>query len=299
MGAGLLLPLGSCGGAESSRSSSPEAPDMAAADAHRIVSLSPSTTEILFAIGAGQRLVGRDEMSDYPPAALEVASIGSAFPKLNAEVIVARQPDLVLAAGIINPDDIGVLRDLGLNVYAAPRAAHLEDVYTDILEVGRWTGRSRAAAELVAGLKVRVEQLLPDLHAERPRRKVFYEVDATDPAKPWTAGPGSFIDELLQLAGAVNLGQVGSEDYFQMSLEVLVQEDPDLIILGSSTYGGQDAVQVHRRAGWSGIRAVRTQQIFPFDDDLVSRPGPRLVDGLEQLLALLETVERNLSESPP
>ncbi|MBF8284274.1 MAG: putative ABC transporter substrate binding protein precursor, partial [Anaerolineales bacterium] len=111
-----------------------------AAPAQRIISLAPSNTEIVFALGAGDKLVGRDDFSDYPPEALKVQSIGSLYPNVNAEVIVALKPDLVLAAGITNPDDVTALAKLGLTVYTTHNATGLADIYSDILAVGRLTG---------------------------------------------------------------------------------------------------------------------------------------------------------------
>jgi len=119
------------------------------------------------------------------------------------------------------------------------------------------------------------------------RPRTFYEIDASDPARPWTAGPDSFIDQMLTLAGGDNIGRVGNDLYFQMSLEELVAQDPEIIILGSATYGGQTPETVAARAGWEDIAAVQTGNVHTFDDNLVSRPGPRVVDGLEALARLI------------
>ena len=258
-----------------------------AAPAQRIVSLAPSNTEILFAIGAGDQLVGRDEFSDFPPEALEAPSIGSLYPQVNAEAVVELEPDLVLAAGITNPDDVEALAGLGLTVYATSVAANLDDIYHDILAVGTLTGQTDEAETLVADLRARVEAVSARTAglAERPR--VFYEIDATDPASPWTAGPGSFIDQLLTLAGGTNVGNVGADLYYQISLEELVNQDPDVIVLGSSTYGGQTPELLAQRAGWENLTAVKNRAVYTFDDNLVSRPGPRVIDGLEALARLI------------
>ena len=253
----------------------------------RIVSLAASNTEIVFAIGAGDRLVGRDEFSDFPAEALEVESIGSLYPKVNAEVVVALEPDLVLAAGITNPDDVTALAELGLTVYATSFAATIDDIYNDILAVGTLTGETAAAQAVVDDMQARVravEKLTANV-SDRPT--VFYEIDATDPSKPWTSGPGSFIDLLIGTAGGTNVGAASSEAYWQISLEELVQQDPQIIVLGSSKYGGQTPEIVAERAGWGQIAAVTAGNVHTFDDDLVSRPGPRLVQGLETLAAIV------------
>ena len=258
-----------------------------AAPAQRIVSLAPSNTEIVFALGAGDKLAGRDDFSDYPAEALKVPSIGSLYPNVNAEVIVALKPDLVLAAGITNPDDVTALAKLGLTVYTTHNATGLADIYSDILAVGRLTGRSADSEKIVADMKARIEAVTARTAALTDKPKVFYEIDATDPAKPYTAGPGSFIDQLLTLAGAANVGNVSTEQYFQISLEELVAQDPAILLLGSFTYGGQTPELVKARVGWDKITAVKNGAMYIFDDNLVSRPGPRVVVGLETLAKLI------------
>ena len=258
-----------------------------AAPAQRIVSLAPSNTEILFALGAGDRLVWRDDYSDYPAEALKVQSIGNLYPNVNAEAIIALKPDLVLAAGITNHDDVKALADLGLTVYTTHNASSLDDIYADILAVGQLTGQTQPAESLVANLRARAEAVTAKTQTASSRPVVFYEVDATEPSKPWTAGPGSFMDGLITMAGGANVGRVGVDQYFQISLEQLVTQNPDLIVLGSFTYGGQTPELVAQRPGWQNIKAVKNGAVYPFDDNLVSRPGPRVVDGLEALAKLI------------
>jgi iron complex transport system substrate-binding protein len=253
----------------------------------RIVSLAPSNTEILFAIGAGDLLVGRDDFSDYPPAALDVPSIGSLYPSVNAEVIVDLEPDLVLAAGITNPADVELLANLGLTVYATSFAVNLDDIYADILALGTLTGRDAQAAAVVADMQARVTAITGQSASITERPLVFYEIDATEPSRPWTAGPDTFVDQLISMAGGENAGNIASDQYAQLSLEQLVAQDPDIIVLGSATYGGQTPALVAQRAGWDGLSAVRSGTVHAFDDNLVTRPGPRIVEGLEALARLI------------
>ena len=257
-----------------------------AGPAQRIVSLAPSNTEILFAIEAGDRLVARDDYSDYPAEAKNVPSIGNLYPKVNTEAVVALKPDLVLAAGVTNPEDVKTLADLGLTVYATKKDADLNDIFRDILAVGKLTGHSAQAEKLIGDLQARVKAVTNKVSGVTQKPVVFYEFDATEPSKPWTAGPGSFVDGLITLAGGTNAGEVCKADYCQISLEQLVAQNPDIIVLGSATYGGQTPELVAKRAGWKDIKAVRNSAVYPFDDNLVSRPGPRVVDGLESLAKL-------------
>ncbi len=259
-----------------------------AAPATRIVSLAPSNTEALFALDAGDTLIGRDEFSDYPAEALDVPSIGSLYPSVNAEAIVALQPDLVLAAGITSPEDVERLAELGLTVYSTRVNTGLDDIYTDLLDIGTLIGRSQAAEALVADLKARVEAVMSKTSALTDKPVVFYEIDATEPSKPWTPGPNSFIGQLIGMAGGVNAGDIATDQYAQLSLEQLVARDPAIIVLGSATYGGQTPELVAARTGWDTIAAVESGAVYTFDDNLVSRPGPRVVDGLEQLAALIQ-----------
>ena len=258
-----------------------------AAPASRIVSLAPSNTEALFTLGVGDRLIGRDEFSDYPPEALEVTSIGSLYPSVNTEAVVALEPDLVLAAGITNPEDVERLAELGLTVYSTRINSSLDDIYTDLLDIGALTGRAAEAEALVDSLKARVAAVTSATSAVAEKPVVFYEIDATEPSKPWTSGPNSFIGQLIGMAGGVNAGDIASDQYAQLSLEQLVAQDPGVIILGSSTYGGQTPELVAARTGWETISAVQNGAVYTFDDNLVSRPGPRVVDGLEQLARLI------------
>jgi iron complex transport system substrate-binding protein len=256
-----------------------------AAPAQRIVSLAPSNTEILFAIGAGSQIVGRDEFSDYPEAAKSLPSVGGSMGQYSNEQITALKPDLVLAGGINTPEQVKSLEDLGLTVFYLGNPLTLDDLYANMETVGALTDQVAGAAKLNEDLRKRVgivDKLMVGV-TEKP--VVFYEVDASDPSKPYTAGPGTFIDSLIQRAGGQNLPGL-TDPYPQVSLELVVAADPAIILLGDSLYGTTPET-VAQRAGWDTLSAVKNAKVFPFDDNLVSRPGPRLVDGLEALAKVL------------
>ncbi|HEU0292952.1 MAG TPA: cobalamin-binding protein [Anaerolineales bacterium] len=255
------------------------------APAQRVVSLAPSNTEILFAVGAGSQVVGREEFSDYPEAAKNVTSIGPAFEALNTELIVSLKPDLVLAAGINSPEQVKTLEDLGLTVYYLSNPHTLEEMYDNLNIVAQLTGHEAETATLIESLKQRVAAVDEKMAPSSSRVSVFYELDSTDPAKPFTAGKGTFITLLIERAGGHNIA-ADLDDYPQMSLEQIVAADPAMIILGDSMWGITPEM-VAARPGWENLNAVKNGQVVPFDDNLVSRPGPRLVDGLEQLAKLL------------
>jgi len=256
-----------------------------AGPAERVVSLAPSNTEILFAIGAGDHVVGRDQFSDYPADAAAVTDIGSAFEALNTELIVSLEPDLVLAAEINTPEQVNALEDLGITVYYLNNPHTLEEMYVNLEIVAQLTGREAEANILIESLKARVAAVDEKIAPLSSRPSVFYELDGTDPAKPYTAGKGTFITLLIDRAGGYNIAS-DIDGYPQLSLEQVVVADPAFIILGDSAYGVTPEI-VAARPGWEDLRAVKNGQVYPFDDNLVSRPGPRLVDGLESLAKLL------------
>ena len=251
----------------------------------RIVSLAPSNTEILFAVGAGSQVVGRDEFSDYPAEAASIEVIGGSFGEYNVEAIVALEPDLVLAAEINPPELVQQLEGLGLTVYYLSNPTTIEGMYVNLETVAALSGHD--AAELVDSLKARVAAVDEKIMPLSSRIPVFYEIDASDPTKPWTYGPGTFGDLLISRAGGYNIGGNPENDpYPQLSLEYIVASNPSVIILGDAIWGVTPESVVDR-PGWETIPAVQSNSIFPIDDNLISRPGPRLVDGLEQLAILL------------
>jgi iron complex transport system substrate-binding protein len=212
------------------------------------------------------------------------SSIGGSFGEYNVEAILALEPDLVLAAEINPPELVQQLEDLGLTVYYLGNPKTLEEMYMNLETVAQLTGHD--ASGLVDSLKARVAAVDEKIAPLSSRIPVFYEIDATDPSKPWTYGPGTFGDLLISRAGGYNIGGIASDPYPQISIEQVVAANPSVIILGDSMWG-VTAESVKERPGWETIPAVQSDSIFPFDDNLVSRPGPRLVDGLEQLAKVI------------
>lgn len=256
------------------------------AAAQRIVSLAPSNTEILFALGAGHQMVGRDSFSDYPSEALQIQDVGGGFGNLDVETIIALQPDLILASPLTAAEQVQGLRDLGLTVFVLPNPFQFEDLYANLMTVASLTGRVQEAETLNARLRQRVQSIDEKLSGITQRPLVFYEIDGTDPNAPWTAGPNIFIDMLITKAGGLNFGRELQGEWVQVSLEEILRRDPELILLGDAIWGGVTVESVMARSGWGELNAVKNQRVYPFDDNIVSRPGPRLVDGLEALAKL-------------
>ncbi len=250
----------------------------------RIIALTPGNTEILFALGAEDRIVAVDRWSDFPPAARAKPQVAPFNPSL--EQIVSFSPDLILSThGGVEP--LLPLERHGIRVMVfAPRT--LDDIYRNILLIGRIVDAEARAEGLVRAMRQRVAAVVAKVR-DAPRPKVFIEFDGSDPSRPFTAGSGSFIDVLVQLAGGANVAARSRTAWPQFSLEELIRADPDLIILSdaSAPINPQTPELVASRSGWSHLRAVRLGAIAAIDSNAISRPGPRIVEGLELLAGLL------------
>ncbi len=254
----------------------------------RVVSLSPSNTEILFAVGAGAQTIARDDFSDFPAEAKNLPAIGGSWGKYDMEKIASLNPDLVLAAEINTPEQVKALTDLGLTVFLLPNPLTITEMYARLETVARMTGHEAETAVLIESLKARVlavaEKVKSAAQAVPPL--VYYELDATDPNAPFTAGAGTFVDTLITVAGGKNVGSSLDSAWASISSEMVIEENPTIILLGDAAYGITPE-SVAARPGWKAIDAVRNGNIYPLDDNLVSRPGPRLVDGLEALAKII------------
>jgi iron complex transport system substrate-binding protein len=193
---------------------------------------------------------------------------------------------LVLAAEINTPEQVKAIEDLGLTVYLLPNPTTLEEMYGNLLTVASLTAHITEAEELVDSLRSRVSEIETAIASTEDQPTAFYELDATDPSAPWTAGSETFIDTLIMMAGGENIATDMEGQYLQISIEELLVRDPLVILLGDAAYGITPEL-VLERTGWSNISAAVNDRIYTFDDNLVSRPGPRLVDGLEELARLL------------
>jgi iron complex transport system substrate-binding protein len=253
--------------------------------AQRILSIAPSATEILFAIGAGDQVIGREDTADYPPEVLELPSIGSTYETLNTESIVAMDPDLVMAAMINSPEHVQAIEDLGIPVFVLGNPLVFEDLYLILEQAGELTGRNAEAVDLVEDLRARVDGVTAALSGVELKR-VYYEIDGMDPMAPWTIGAGTFQDVLITVAGGENITS-DIDFYGQISLEELVARDPQVMIFSQSVWVTTSPESVGERPGWSQITAVANGSVFGIEGNWIDRPGPRLVDAYEALAAFL------------
>lgn len=239
----------------------------------RIVSLAPSNTEILFALGLGGKVVGVDTYSDYPLEATQKEKVGG-FSTINIEQVVALNPDLVLATGGEQEGFVEQLDGLGITVVAL-YPDNLDGILHDIMLVGEITGVSDAANMLTENLKQRIESVTSVVeNVGKP--KVFYVV-WDEPLM--TAGQGTFPDALITLAGGTNLGATASGSWPTYSLEMLVKQDPEVIVLAH----GKSAESMESLSGWNNLTAVQNGRVYEIDYNVASRAGPRIVNALENM----------------
>lgn len=260
-----------------------------------IVSLTPATTETLFALGVGDRIAGKGEdVFLYPPEAADIPDVAR-FDGVDVERIVALEPDVVFAGGnfFTAPDAITRLRELGFPVVVT-YAATVDDVYRDIELTGDAVGRGAEARAITQRIRDEFARVAAAV-AGAPRPRVFYELDATGAI--YGPADDSFIAEMIEVAGGQPI-TTGSPEAFEIPLERLIEADPELILLADAPYGVTPE-QVAARPGWDVMTAVRTEGgIRPIDDQTVTRPGPRLFLGL-QLLARTIHPELDIPSSEP
>lgn len=256
-----------------------------------VITLAPSVTEIVCALGECEKVVGTDMNSDYPEELPEDRLIvTNPDGSLNMEWITAAQPDLIIASEMQTAGQIAQLNELGLTVISVKNPESFEELFEQIRAIGDFLDTGEESGELCEALEERVESIAEKTAESETAPTVFYEIDATDPTKPWTTGAGTFMDTLITQAGGKNITGSLEGDWFQVSLEYLIAEDPDIILLGDANYG-VTIESVASRTGWSDLSAVKNGHVYLFDDDLASRPGPRLVDGLETMAEIFTSFE--------
>ncbi len=252
-----------------------------------IVSLTPATTEILFALGAGDRIVAADDGSDYPEEAVALPDVAT-FSSVDVEKVVALEPDLVLAGGLgFTPaDSIARLRDLDVPVVVI-YAASLDGVYKDIELIGTATGTTDAATTLTTDMKAEIDAVAAAAAGAGTKPRVLYEVGYDDTTSAiYAPAEASFLAEMVTLAGAETI-TTGDPNTYEMSLEDLLARDPEIIILGTNPFYTPTPEAVAGRPGWGAMTAVRNGDVRPVRDIEITRPGPRLPLGLRNLTSAI------------
>lgn len=299
---GLLLALGlvvvSCGGSQPGAEATPAAqfpltitrPDGVAVtithQPHRIVSLSPTATEMLFAIGAGAQVTAVDDQSNYPANA-PMTKLSGFQP--NIEAIAAYTPDLVVAS-----EDLGGLvhglQALNIPLLLEPAAKTLDDSYRQFNQLGTATGHVAEAGSLVTKMQSQVRTLVALVAKPSRPLRVYHELDNTF----FSATSATFIGQVYKLYGVANIADgapAGASDYPQLSAEYIVSSNPDLIVLADTKCCNQNLDTVAARPGWSVIKAVKSGQVVGVDDDIASRWGPRVIDFMQAVAGRLQLIE--------
>ncbi|WP_144123390.1 ABC transporter substrate-binding protein [Catellatospora sichuanensis] len=239
----------------------------------KIVSLSPTLTEMLYAIGAGGQVSAVDDNSNFPANAPKTELSGF---QPNAEAVAAKSPDLVVLDTDAN-NVVAQLTTLKIPVYVAPAAVTLDDTYRQLTELGTLTGHTAEATALTGRLKDDIAKLVKDLPKRATPLSYYYELDPT----LYSVTSKTFIGSLFELAGLKNVADAADtkgSGYPQLSAESLIKSNPDLIFLADTKCCKQSLDTVKTRAGWAGLTAVSKGQVVALDDDIASRWGPRVVD---------------------
>ena len=253
----------------------------------RIVSLSPTATEMLFAIAAGAQVKAVDDQSNYPPVAPKT-KLSSFQP--NVEAVASYQPDLVVISGDV-PGLSSSLNKLSIPVLVEPAAKTIDDSYAQIMQLGQATGHTKEAANLVASMKSRVATILASAPKFASPPTYYHELDNTY----FTATSHTFIGTVYGLLGMKNIADPADKKasgYPQLSAEYIIQTNPQIIFLADTKCCGQSEATVRKRPGWNQITAVRDGRVILLDDDIASRWGPRIVDFLQTVADALKDLKQ-------
>lgn len=294
-----FLVLASCGGAQSSGSNAPSARfpvSITESDGsvvtlshqpHRIISLSPTATEMLFAISAGKQVIAVDDQSNFPANA-PMTKLSGFQP--NIEAIAGYTPDLVVAA-----EDLGGLvhgmHALNVPILLEPAATKLDDSYQQINQLGQATGHTAEAASLVSKMRSQVNEFVASVSRPARTLRVYHELDNTY----YSVTSATFIGQVYRLLGLSNIADAATgvaPDYPQLSAEYIVSSNPDLIVLADTKCCSQNLDTVAARPGWGVIAAVKSRQVVAVDDDIASRWGPRVIDFMRTVAPHVQALEK-------
>ena len=251
----------------------------ASADAPQaIVSLSPTSTEMLYAIGAGDQVVAVDDRSDHPADA-PVTDLSGYTP--NVEAILGYEPDLVVA-NADTADLVAGLEQAGVETLILPAAEYLDDTYAQIEQLGAVTGHVGDAAELVGQMKTDIDGILAGLPERETPLTYYHELDNTY----YSVTDDTYIGEIYSMLGLTSIA-TGGNGYPQLSAEYVLEQNPDVIFLADGQCCGVTPEVVAQRAGWSELTAVRDGHVYVLDEDIASRWGPRVVDLMREIARIV------------
>jgi iron complex transport system substrate-binding protein len=251
-----------------------------------IVSIQTSNTEIAFALGLGDKIIGVSDYDNYPKEALEKQKVGGQ--DINSELVLSLLPDMALVTDYhykTHPDVLKKFEEAGIDVIVVGSATSFEDVYSNIEMIGEATGSKTEAEEIVTDMKERLQAIKDKAAASvTDKKKVWVEVAPAPDI--FTTGQNTFMHEMLESIQAINAAekQVG---WVKLTEEEIVQLNPDVIITTYGYYVEDPKAEVLAREGWAEVPAVKNGNVFDVDSDTVTRPGPRLIEGVEMLAELI------------
>lgn len=250
-----------------------------------IVSLVTSNTEIAFALGLGKKVTGVSDYDNYPEEVQNIEKVGAQ--DMNVEKILSMQPDLALVTPFHYKNHADILeqyKKAGINVIVVNEAKSFEDVYKTITLIATATGTQEKAEEIISDMKQRLAEVKEKAEAVKEKKRVWVEVSPSPDI--FTTGKGTFMNEMLEAIQAVNVAG-DQEGWIKFTEEEVVDLNPEVIITTYGYYVENPAQGVLSRAGWTEVPAVKNNQVFDVDSDTVTRPGPRLIDGIEALGKLI------------
>lgn len=247
----------------------------------RIVSTSTSDTEILFALGLGDKIYGVSDFDNYPEEAKDKPKMGGVV-EPNVEAILEQEPDLVVTGNSISEEAAQNIRDLGITLYQTD-PKNMEEVFDVIRETGLITNRQKEAEDVIEEMQSVIDHVKETVAevAEEDKKKVYIEYNPG-----WTVGKGEFMHELIELAGGINVAG-DTEGWIEVNEEKIIEENPDVIIYAADLVDEETGKQlgelIKERDGWEEITAIEENQMVPIDEDIMSRNGPRIVEALQQI----------------
>lgn len=245
----------------------------------RIVSVAPSITETVFALGKGNLLVGRTDYCDYPPEVSSVQSIGSLM-EPNIEKIADLNPDIVIASTHFKKETLEKLEKLSIKVLILKEDKSFDGVYTTISDIAKITGAEKEGRTLIARMKKTVKDVEQAVKGKK-RLKVYYVIGFGERGD-YTAGGNTFIGQMITMAGGINIA--AAVKGWTFSLEKIIESDPDIIICSKYWNTKKNFIKAN---GYKELRAVKENKVFEIDNNMLDRQGPRLADGLEALAKII------------
>ncbi|WP_256989226.1 ABC transporter substrate-binding protein [Bacillus sp. EB106-08-02-XG196] len=251
-----------------------------------IVSIQASNTEIAFALGLGEKIIGVSDYDNYPKEALEIEKVGAQ--DINAELVLSLLPDIALVTDYhfkTHPDVLQKFEEAGIDVIVVGGATSFEDTYSNIEMIGAATGSKTEAEEIITDMKERLQAIKDKAAAAKvDKKKVWVEVSPAPDI--FTTGQNTFMHEMLESIQATNAAE-GQDGWVKMTEEEIVKLNPDVIITTYGYYVENPTAGVLKREGWAEVPAIKSGNVFDVDSDTVTRPGPRLIEGVETLAELI------------